>query len=286
MFRAFRYRKNKTERSGARANTTPPSVLARGASICMAFLITACATSPTGRSQFIAFSEQMLASQGAAAFAEMKTRTPASADTKTRRYVSCVANTLLETMGEKPSKWEVVVFADQQLNAFALPGRKIGIYEGILKAATNQHMLAAVIGHEIGHVQAHHGNERVSASAAGELAIKAIQVIGSGSGSQGSGLNPKVLSAIGIGIEYGILRPYSREHESEADRIGLDLMARAGFDPKQSVTLWRNMAKLSGGAPPEFLSTHPSSKTRIRDLRKAIPIVMPRYRAVRHKPNC
>nr|VFJ99288.1 MAG: Peptidase family M48 [Candidatus Kentron sp. LFY] len=247
-------------------------------------LITACATSPMGRTQLMMFPEQMLARQGISAFTEMKGRIPISTNVGTRRYVACVANTLLETIGEDPSQWEVVVFADEQLNAFALPGKKIGVYEGLMKAATNQHMLAAVIGHEIGHVQARHGNERMSASTVGNVALKAIRMVG-GSASKG-GLNPRILSAIGIGIEYGVLLPYSRSHESEADLIGLDLIARAGFDPKQSVTLWQNMAKLGGSGPPEFLSTHPSSKTRIRNLREAISTVMPLYYAVRRKPHC
>nr|VFJ48541.1 MAG: Peptidase family M48 [Candidatus Kentron sp. FW] len=247
-------------------------------------LVTACATSPTGRTQFVMFPESMLARQGSSAFNQLKTKTPASANTKTRRYVACVANTLLKTMGENPSEWEIVVFNDQQLNAFALPGKKIGVYEGIMKAATNRHMLAAVIGHEIGHVQAHHGNERASASITSNLALKAIQM--ASSDSKKGGTNPYVMSAIGLGIQYGVLMPYSRSHESEADLIGLDLMARAGFDPRQAVPLWENMAKLAGKTPPEFLSTHPSPKTRIQDLQKAIPKVMPLYRAVRKKPRC
>nr|VFK78190.1 MAG: Peptidase family M48 [Candidatus Kentron sp. SD] len=252
----------------------------------MIILITACATSPTGRAQLTLFSEQTLAREGASAFAEIKSKLPASGNTRIREYVTCVADTLLESMGENPSRWEIAVFADKKRNAFALPGKKIGVYEGILQAATNQHMLAAVIGHEIAHVRARHGNERVSASTVGNLTLTGIRIAGSGSGPQGAGLNPRILSAIGMGIEYGILMPYSRSHESEADLMGLKIMARAGFDPKQSVLLWRNMAKLSGAAPPEFLSTHPSSKTRIHDLKKAVPFVMPLYRAVRKKPEC
>nr|VFJ62297.1 MAG: Peptidase family M48 [Candidatus Kentron sp. FW] len=137
-------------------------------------LVTACATSPMGRIQFVMFPESMLARQGSSAFDQLKTKTPTSANTNTntntKRYVTCITNTLLKTMGEDPAEWEVVVFNDQQLNAFALPGKKIGIYEGIMKAATNRHMLAAIIGHEIGHVQARHGNERASASTTSNLA--------------------------------------------------------------------------------------------------------------------
>jgi len=231
------------------------------------------------------FSEKTLAQQGISAFSEMKAKTPVSTNPRTRQYVACITDTLLKTMGENPLGWEVVVFDDPQLNAFALPGKKIGVYEGIMKAATNQHMLAAVIGHEIGHVKAHHGNERVSASTASNLALKVIEIAGSGAG-HGSGINPRVLGAIGLGLQYGVLMPYSRKHESEADLIGIDLIARAGFDPRQSVTLWQNMAKLGGKAPPEFLSTHPSSETRIQDLRRAVPRVMPLYRAVAKKPHC
>nr|VFK33422.1 MAG: Peptidase family M48 [Candidatus Kentron sp. MB]VFK76159.1 MAG: Peptidase family M48 [Candidatus Kentron sp. MB] len=253
--------------------------------VLTALLITACATSPMGRSQLMIFPEQILSQQGEMAFADIKKNAPISTSRRTRRYVSCVTNALLNAMGEKPAEWEVVVFAGRERNAFALPGKKIGVYKGILKAATNQHMLAAVIGHEIAHVQAGHGNERMSASLVSGLGLKAVELMASDSRG-GKGLDRNVQTALNLGIEYGILKPYSRSHESEADLMGLKLMAKAGFKPEQSIVLWQNMARLSENQPLEFLSTHPSSDTRIEDLRKLIPSVMPLYRAVGRKPRC
>ncbi len=139
----------------------------------------------------------------------------------------------------------------------------------MLKIAENADQLAAVIGHEVGHVIASHGNERVSAQFATQNGLALIDALTSDKDPQTRGL---LMGALGLGTQVGVLLPHSRTHETEADKIGLDLMSKAGFDPNQSVKLWENMKKASGGqAPPEFLSTHPSNTTRIKDLKKRMP---------------
>src|SRR5690625_2956372 len=173
--------------------------------------------------------------------------------------------------------WEVRVFDQESANAFALPGRKIGIHTVLLEVAVNDAQLAAVIGHEIGHVLAQHSAERMSLqyAAQGGGALLAILL---GEATQEKGL---LRAALARGAQYGVLLPYSRIQESEADGIGLELMARAGFDPAEAVALWRNMSAQGGDQPPEFLSTHPSHATRIADLQRQLPQVQPLHERTR-----
>jgi predicted Zn-dependent protease len=178
----------------------------------------------------------------------------------------------------------VVVFNDKAANAFALPGGKIGVYTGLLQVAQTQDQLAAVIGHEVAHVTAQHANERVSTAFAAEAGLNVVDAI---YGGTSSGRNAMAL--LGLGTQVGVLMPFGRAQESEADLLGLDLMARVGFDPREAVTLWQNMARSGGGAPPEFLSTHPSHATRIEDLQKRMPEALKLYDAARvagRKPKC
>jgi predicted Zn-dependent protease len=247
-------------------------------------LVVACATSPTGRRQLLLFSESELAALGATAFDQMKEQTKVSRDETVNRYVNCVGDAIIAVLPERQrDDWEIVVFQEDSANAFALPGRKIGVHTGLLQVATNQDQLAAVVGHEIGHVLSRHSAERMSvqfATATGH------QLLGSVVGGTAQG--NAVMAALGLGAQVGVILPYSRLQESEADQIGVELMAKAGFDPRASVELWHNMAAGRDG-PPEFLSTHPAPQTRIRDLEKLVPKVMPDYeraRAQGRKPNC
>lgn len=240
-----------------------------------------CATSPTGRSQLLVFPADQLDAMGVQAFEEMRTQLPVESDPAINAYVRCVANAITAKVDNKGASWEVVVFKDDNPNAFALPGGKMGVYTGMLTVAQNQDQLASVLGHEVGHVLAQHGNERISQQQLTNVALAA---------AAGSGyVDPLTMQALGLGAQVGILLPYSRTHESEADVIGLDLMSRAGFDPRQSVQLWKNMEKAGGGAPPEFLSTHPASGTRIDNLLSKMSGALQTYneaRAKGNKPNC
>ncbi len=243
--------------------------------------LSACTSSPTGRSQVILFSDSEMSQLGAQSFEQMKQNEKVSNDAKVNAYVTCVANAITNQVPKQSSfdQWEVVVFNSDQVNAFALPGGKIGVYTGLLKVATNQDQLATVLGHEVAHVLANHGNERMSRS---QITNTGLQV--SDFALAGTEYKEMAMSALGLGVEYGINLPYGRTQETEADIMGIDLMAKAGFNPQQSVQLWKNMAKASGGnQPPELLSTHPSHSTRIQDLTKEIKH-LPQYTTP--TPNC
>ncbi|MDN3611612.1 M48 family metallopeptidase [Vibrio ostreicida] len=249
-----------------------------------AIAIAGCGASPTGRHQLLLFSDNDMSALGAQSFGQMKQQQPISKDSKINAYVQCVSKALIEQLPAQLefSEWEVVVFDSDQVNAFALPGGKIGVYTGLLKVANNSDQLAAVIGHEIAHVLAEHGNERLSQS---QLADAGIKLTGVAIGSSGyAQYQQTALAALGLGVQYGVLLPYGRTQESEADILGLEIMAKAGFDPQQSLQLWKNMAKVAGGQqPPELLSTHPSHDSRIQDLSAKIQI-LPHYPV--SKPDC
>lgn len=226
----------------------------------ISLLLSACATSPTGRTQFIYMPDNQVDQMGLQAFDSMKSKNPVSRNPRYNQFAQCVTYALTRETG---GQWEVVVFEDETLNAFALPGNKIGVHTGLINLVDNQDQLAAVIGHEIGHVLSRHSNERLSQETAVSTGLAMVQAVT----QPQTALGQTALGLLGVGAEYGVILPYSRIHETEADTIGLDLMARAGFDPRQSINLWLKMDKASqGGQPIEFMSTHPSHGTRIDNL--------------------
>ncbi|MGI9323911.1 MAG: M48 family metallopeptidase [Pseudomonadales bacterium] len=240
-----------------------------------------------GRSQLTLFPEAEMAQMGLSAYQDMKKQTPASQNSKTNAYVQCVSNHIVRALpGGNASDWEVTVFDDPQANAFALPGGKIGVYTGLLDVAENQNQLATVIGHEVAHVLARHSNERVSTNFVTQSGLQLAQVAAGSS----SPMKQQLFGLLGVGAQVGVLLPFGRKQESEADLLGLDLMADAGFDPRASVKLWQNMAAASGGQkPPEFMSTHPSSERRIVQLNERIPSAMQKSLAARQSgrnPDC
>lgn len=178
----------------------------------------------------------------------------------------------------KQFQWEVTVIKDDKtMNAFALPGGKIAVYTGIFPVAKTEAGLAAVLGHEVTHALARHGAERMSQ---GQAATIGVQVLGAaaGIGTGNAALGQATMAALGAGAQVGVLLPFSRKHESEADYIGILLAADAGYDPQESVHLWERMEKMSGGGgPSEFLSTHPGHDTRIEQLKKWMPEAMAIY---------
>lgn len=262
-----------------------PIVLACVACVLLGLTL-ACAVSPTGRRQLKLFSEDQMATLGAQSFDTIKQERTVSTDPATIQYVQCVTEALRQVVDPRwRSDWEVVVFEDRTANAFALPGRKIGVHTGLLRVARTPDQLAAVIGHEIGHVLAGHSNERVSQ----EYAAQAGMQIAASMTDPNTAMGQTTLAALGLGAEYGVLLPYSRAHESEADQIGVDLMAKAGFDPAQSVALWENMQAASGQQPPEWMSTHPSNQTRIDALEALVPAAeaeRAKARAAGRVPRC
>lgn len=239
-------------------------------------VVAACTTSPTGRKQLNFFSGSALNSMGAEAFAQIKQEEKVSSDAELNQYAQCIADAIIEVLPQEYShiEWEVVVFESATINAFALPGGYIGFYTGILKLAENEHQVAAVMGHEIGHVMADHSSERLSTNLLISAGLLAADIATS---DRSAGQRAMIMAGLGITSQLAVALPYSRRHESEADEIGLDLMARAGFQPDQAPRLWELMAQAGGGGTPELLSTHPSPDSRIRDLTNQIPRVMPYY---------
>jgi predicted Zn-dependent protease len=234
-----------------------------------AIMLISCTTSPEGRAQLKLIPDDQMDAMGVQSFEQIKKDTPITQDKNVQQYVVCIADKIIPQVKENPDpkQWEVVVFEDEQANAFALPGNKIGVYTGLLKYAKNQDQLAAVMGHEVAHVIAKHGNERVSGQMATEAGLGIAAAVLGSTQNENSAM---IMAGLGLGVQYGVTLPFSRKHESEADLIGLDLMAKSGFNPEESVTLWQNMAA-AGSSPPEFLSTHPSGETRIKQLRERIP---------------
>lgn len=256
------------------------------AAIATAVTLSACASSPLGRSQLTLYSDQELEKMGAASFSKYQEELPV-VEGKEDAYVSCVANAVTAKVPTSYgiTQWEVKVFKDESANAFALPGGHIGVNTGLLDIAENQDQLATVIGHEIAHVLARHANERVSTQSLTSAGLSLTQAL---AGLEGAG-GDQIMGLLGMGAEYGVLKPFSRSHESEADLIGLDLMAEAGFDPRASVKLWANMNASGGGQPPVWMSTHPSDEQRMAALNERLETALSLYeqaRASGEKPNC
>jgi predicted Zn-dependent protease len=225
---------------------------------------------------------------GEEAYGRIKKKTPVAKDQALQGYVQCVAGSVTRVLppSHRSSEWDVTVFKqDDSINAFALPGGNIGIYTGLLEVTENQHQLAAVVSHEIAHVLAEHANARVSANYATQFGLTVVDAFIGGSTAQ----SKQLMSLLGLGAQVGVLLPYSRAQETEADVLGLKYMAEAGFDPRQSIALWRNMAEAGGKGPPEFLSTHPSGESRIATLQRYMPEAMQIYRKARsrgNRPDC
>jgi predicted Zn-dependent protease len=241
--------------------------------------ITGCATSPTGRNQLIMVDDDTMASSGQQMFAELKEKEKVVQEPAASAEVHCIVNALLAQLPPMwQGGWEVQVFEDKDPNAFALPGRKIGVNTGMIKLVKNDAQLAAVIGHEIGHVVARHASERASM---GMLTQIGQEVAGQ--------IDPVGATIFGVGAQFGVMLPYSRTHEAEADIIGQNLMANAGFDPRESISLWKLMEKQGGDKPPELLSTHPADASRIEELSAHLQVSMPmfqRAQAAGRRPRC
>ncbi|MCE9597630.1 MAG: M48 family metallopeptidase [Spirochaetia bacterium] len=209
-------------------------------------------------------SDADMADLGTAAFEDLKKKTPISSDPRANAYVRCVANSILAVTQDPTGvkDWEIVVFQDPSANAFALPGGKIGVHVGLFPVATNQDMLAAVIGHEIAHVTKRHGASRMQSGSLAGVGVGMMDKMISADNP----LKGTIMAGIGLGAQYGVVMPFGRGQESEADLVGLDLMSKAGFDPTQSILLWKNMSAAGGSKTPQFMSTHPSNENRIKDL--------------------
>ena len=256
------------------------------AALAASVTLSACASSPLGRSQLTLYSDQELEKMGEASFSKYQQELPV-VEGRQDAYVSCVADAVTAKVPASYgiSGWQVKVFEDESANAFALPGGYIGVNTGLPEVAENQDQLATVIGHEIAHVLARHANERVSTQSLTSAGLSLTQAL---AGLEGTG-GDQLMGLLGMGAEYGVLKPFSRSHESEADLLGLDLMAEAGFDPRASIKLWANMNAAGGAQPPVWMSTHPSDEQRMAALNERLETALPTYqqaRAAGEKPNC
>ncbi len=259
-------------------------------------VIGGCETNPyTGRSQLLMTSVSEEIQMGAQAYDQVKSdpKMRPSQDPRELEPVKRVAARIVEAA--KRSKyaemaqqfqWEVTVIKDAKTaNAFALPGGKMAVYTGIFPMAKTEAGLAAVMGHEVVHALARHGAERMSQA---QMTNAGLQIVGVAAGAVGRGgmVGQAAMAALGVGAQVGVLLPFSRKHESEADYVGILLAAEAGYDPREAIALWERMGQMSGGgAQAEFMSTHPSHETRISQLKKWMPEAMAIYQHKQPAPE-
>jgi len=220
----------------------------------------ACAYNETlGRNQLLLVDDSALTQQSEAAWAQALRTQPTSSDAAANARVRRVGSRIVEAAGLTDRSWDYALFVSQSPNAFVLPSGKIGVTTGLLSLVRTDDQLAAVLGHEVGHVVARHAAERYSTTALSSVAISGVQSV-AGDYAQAAG------AIGGLGAQLGVLLPFSRRHELEADRLGVDYMQRAGFEPSEAIALWRLMAEQRQGSTPEFASTHPSDASRIAEL--------------------
>ncbi|KFN48832.1 M48 family metallopeptidase [Arenimonas composti] len=249
-----------------------------------ATLATACATttSPTGRTQYVgAVSQQQLDQLGAQAFEQLKQQKRHNVDAVQTRRVRCIVDALVARLPAEQRRvgWETALFVDAEANAFALPGGKVGVYEGIFQVARDDDQLAAVLAHEIAHVVARHHDERLTRQAGAQ---GAVQLVGALLGTRyGDNVVGAATQGGSILAQTGFLLPGSRVQEDEADIVGQRLMADAGYDPRAAVNLWQNMLAASPSRPPQFLSTHPDPTARIAQMQRRAGELGPVYEAAR-----
>ncbi len=241
-------------------------------------VLAACATNPvTGRRSLQLVPENQMQALGLQAYKEVLAKSQVSNDARRTEIVRRVANRIA-AVTNKDYNWEVNLIDSNEANAFVLPGGKIVVYTGILPICENEAGLAFVLGHEVGHAIARHGGERISQSMVVEAGLTVADISLRSNSQRGL-----IMAALGVGAQYGVMLPFSRDNESEADHMGIVYMAKAGYDPSEAPKLWQRMAARGGPQPPEFLSTHPSHATRIQQLNDLLPKALSLYEAAEPK---
>jgi predicted Zn-dependent protease len=256
--------------------------------IGMLLLMVACATVPlTERKALHLVSNSELAAMSLQQYQKVLSESKLSKDPAKVQMVRSVGTRIARATEEtlrdrgleseiKLYKWEFnLIEDDKTVNAWCMPGGKVAVYTGLLPVTQSEAGLAVVMGHEIAHAIANHGNERVSQGLLQQMGGMALSVALS---TNPSATNQIFMAAYGLGTTVGIMLPYSRTHESEADRIGLILMARAGYDPREAIPFWQRMNKSGGSRPPELLSTHPAPETRIKQIEALLPEALKYYK--------
>jgi predicted Zn-dependent protease len=229
----------------------------------------------TGRSQFIVVSESQELKLGEDTYKETLSKQHPSTRNDWQTQLRRVGQRIAAAADKSDYKWEFSVLQGKEVNAFALPGGKVAFWEGIMPIAQDDNGVAVIMGHEIAHALAHHGAERMSQAMGAQMIG---QVLAAGVDKVSPAMRDDVLKAYGLGATVGVLLPWGRTQESEADRIGLTLMAKAGYDPAAAVAFWERMSKVPGDKPPEFLSTHPSDATRINQIKEWLPEAKSNFR--------
>ena len=238
--------------------------------ILILFFIASCVSTPyTGRSQLMLVSESDEVTSGQLAYRQILRDSVSTSDQEALRMVRTVGERIAAAANKPDYRWEFRVINDPEtVNAFCVPGGKVAVYTGIFPIARDEAGLAVVLGHEVAHALLRHAGERMSQA----------EVLGAGMALAGaSGINPQILQALGLGASVGLILPFSRSQESEADHVGLILMAKAGYDPRVALEVWDRMARKEKGAPPAFLSTHPGYETRVQQLRSFMPEALSYY---------
>jgi metalloendopeptidase OMA1, mitochondrial len=248
-------------------------------------LLAGCVTNPeSGRSQLMLVSANEEAQLGLSTFDQIKKQEKISKDPALNARIQGIGRRIAASVGREiaNAQWEFVVFDSPQVNAFALPGGKVGVYTGLIKLAASDDELAIVMGHEIAHVTSRHGAERTSQNYA-IAGIGLAAAIGMELKQVDPAKRNTALAAYGLGSQVWVALPFSRLHETEADSIGLKFAAGAGYDPRAGASFWRKMSAQGGAKPPAFLSTHPADSDRIKNLEQLAPRYMPLYEQAKTK---
>jgi len=252
--------------------------------VALAFVATGCQKNAEGRTVLQLMPNSDLRVQSEQAYRDQLKEVKLSQDSRRLKIVQRITNNITAQAEKmypdhcKGFKWEVQLIEDDgTVNAYCMPGGKMAVYTGMMRVAENEAALAAVMGHEVAHALLEHANERITMAKGAEVGLAVGQVAIDKTKYQEGKYDQYLMAALGLGTQVGILLPYSRTHESEADRMGLKLSAAAGYDPMEAPRLWERMKANSAGAPPEFLSTHPSNDRRIGELTTLVPSVSGLY---------
>src|SRR3954467_357031 len=239
----------------------------------------------TGRTSHVGMSPQQEKALGLQSYQQVLSQSQSIQSGPELEMVKRIAARLAQATGKAGAnfEWAASLVNENKVNAFCLPGGKIVVYSGILPVAENEAALATVLGHEMAHATSRHGSQRVFQT---NLAQTAMAGVAGSISDMDYDKQRAVMGALGAGAKVGVLMPFSRNHESEADHIGLIYMARAGYDPQESIRFWKRMESSGGGnQPPEFLSTHPSHGTRVQQLESWMPEAMQIYNQSQHAPT-
>ncbi|MBA4337891.1 MAG: peptidase M48 [Hyphomonas sp.] len=238
--------------------------------------VSGCATNAaTGDSQLLLFGDDQIANMAATAWTDMKAQTPQTSNSKLKGRVLNIWDRTIQGAVKQGhvspnEQWDVAVFDTDDVNAFVMPGNRVGVYRGITELTENDDQISSVLGHETGHVVGKHAAERMSVTTAAQVGLMAGQ-IAVASSEELSKYGSAIGALGGAAVQFGVILPYSRKHELQADKLGVDYMHNAGYDVKQSVRLWELMsAQSQGQRPPEFMSTHPDPDRRAAELRNYI----------------